>query len=120
MKRILVIDDDLLFSKVLAQLLERCGYKVTVAHNGKEGIDRYREETPDLVITDLIMPEKDGLETIAELRSEFPDLKFIALSGGDLHNLPLARKLGARHTFHKPFATEELLETIEEELGMSV
>jgi CheY-like chemotaxis protein len=119
-KRILVIDDDLFFSKVLAQLLERCGYEVTVAHNGTEGIDCYRKELPDLVITDLRMPEKDGLETIAELQSEFSDSKVIAISGGDPQNLPIARKLGARHTFVKPFDTEELLETIEEELGMSV
>ncbi len=122
MKHILVIDedDDLLFSRVLAQLLEGCGYKVTLAHSGEEGIKLCRKERPDLVITDLIMPAKNGLETIAELQSEFPDLKFIAISGGDFQGLFQARKLGARHTFVKPFDTEELLETIEEELRMSV
>ena len=115
-KSILVIDDDALFAKVLAQLLERCGYRVSVAADGTEGIARFRAETPDLVITDLILPGKDGLATMAELQQEFGDLKFIAVSGGDLNALPLARRLGARHTFLKPFDTEELLETIEEEL----
>ena len=94
MKSILVIDDDLLFSKVLAKLLERCGYRVRVAGNGDEGISRYREEVADLVITDLRMPDKDGLETIAELRKDNPDLKLIAISGGDQDELPKARKLG--------------------------
>ena len=117
MKSILVIDDDLLFSKVLVKLLERCGYRVRVASNGDEGISRYREEVADLVITDLRMPEKDGFETIAVLHKDNPDLKLIAISGGDQDELPKARKLGARHTFVKPFDTEELLETIEEELG---
>ena len=115
-KSILVIDDDALFAKVLAQLLERLGYRVSVASNGTEGIERFREQAPDLVITDLILPGKDGLATIAELQQEFGDFKFIAVSGGDLNCLPRARRLGARHTFLKPFDTEELLETIEEEL----
>lgn len=120
MKSILVIDDDLLFSKVLAKFLERCGYRVRVASNGDEGISRYREEVADLVITDLRMPDKDGLETIAELHKDNPDLKLIVISGGGQGELPKARKLGARHTFLKPFDTEQLLETIEEELGTTV
>ena len=120
MKSILVIDDDLLFSRVLAQLLERCGYRVTVANSGAEGLQRYREELADLVITDLKMPGTDGLETISILHHEHPELKVIAISGGDLDDLPLARRMGACHTFVKPFDTEELLETIEEELGTTV
>ena len=68
MKSILVIDDDLLFSRVLGQFLERCGYRVRVANSGGEGIDQYRKEVADLVITDLRMPAKDGLDTIADLQ----------------------------------------------------
>ncbi len=117
MKSILVIDDDLLFSRVLGQFLERCGYRVRVANSGGEGIDQYRKEVADLVITDLRMPAKDGLETIAELHQDNPDLRLIAISGGEQDELPRARRLGASHTFAKPFDTEELLETIEEELG---
>lgn len=116
MKSILIIDDDLSFTKALAHLLGQIGYEVSVAHSGQEGIDRYREKHADLVITDLVMPHKDGLQTVLELQSEFPDLKFIALSGDEVDKLPQARQLGARQTFIKPFATEELLETIEEEL----
>ena len=116
MKSILIIDDDLSFTKALSHLLEQIGYEVSVAHSGQEGIDRYREMRPDLLITDLVMPHKDGLQTVQELQREFSDIKFIALSGEALDKLPQARQLGARHTFVKPFATEELLETIEEEL----
>lgn len=116
MKSILIIDDDLSFTKALAHLLGQIGYEVSVAHSGQEGISRYRENPSDLVITDLIIQRQDGSQTVQELQSEFPDFKFIALSGENVDTLPQARQLGARHTFVKPFATEELLETIEEEL----
>ena len=119
MKSILVIDDDFLFSRVLGRLLERCGYRVRVASGG-EGIDQFRREVADLVITDLRTPAKDGLETISELHRDNPDLKLIAISAGEQDELPRARRLGASHTFAKPFDTEELLETIEEELGKAV
>ena len=116
LKSILIIDDDLSFTKALAHLLGQIGYQVSVAHSGPEGINRYRENPSDLVITDLVTQRHDGCQTVQKLKSEFPGFKFIALSGENVDTLPQARQLGARHTFVKPFATEELLETIEEEL----
>ena len=78
------------------------------------------KELFDLVITDLRLPQEHWLATIAELRSENPEPKLIALSAEDLNGHPAARKLGAKHTFIKPFDTEELLDAIETELGNSV
>jgi DNA-binding NtrC family response regulator len=121
MARILIIDDDVHILRMLRQTLERKGYEVIEASNGKEGIRLYREEPADLIITDLIMPEKEGIETIKELRRDFPQLKIIAISGGGRIGaeayLPMAKKLGAMRTFIKPIAREELLEAVRELLN---
>jgi DNA-binding NtrC family response regulator len=118
MKRILIIDDDTQARSMLRQALERAGYTVMEASNGIDGIKRYREDPADLVITDILMPEKEGLEIIRELRQEFPLLKVIAISGGGrtgkLDFLDIATKLGAVRTFHKPFALRELLDAVKE------
>jgi DNA-binding response OmpR family regulator len=82
MTKRLVIEDDDRLRTTLRKMLERSGYEVVVASNGKEGIKHFREAPCDLVITDLIMPEKEGLETIRELKEEVPDIKVIAISGG--------------------------------------
>src|SRR4030095_5251414 len=82
MTRILLVDDDEQFRSMLSQSLKRAGYEVTEARNGSEGIDLYRDHPSDLIITDLIMPEKEGLETIREYRKSYPDAKIIAISGG--------------------------------------
>lgn len=121
MARILIIDDDVHILRMLRQTLERKGYEVIEASNGKEGIRLYREEPADLIITDLIMPEKEGIETIKELRRDFPQLKIIAISGGGRIGpevyLSMAKKLGAMRTFIKPIAREELLEAVRELLN---
>ena len=118
MKRILVIDDDDQVRQMLKQMLEREGYEVIDAADGKEGIRLYRNEPTDLIITDIIMPEKEGLETIRELKQDFPDIKIIAISGGgrlDPGNyLEIARKWGVGRTFAKPFDRTELLEAIQQ------
>jgi CheY-like chemotaxis protein len=118
MTHILLIDDDEQFRTMLRQLMERNGYEVTEASGGKEGIRLYRESPTDLVITDLIMPGKDGIETIQELKKEFPDIKVIAISGGGRLGpqdyLHLAKMLGARRTLTKPINLTELLKAIEE------
>jgi CheY-like chemotaxis protein len=118
MTHILLIDDDEQFRTMLRQLMERNGYEVTEASGGKEGIRLYREGPTDLVITDLIMPGKDGIETIQELKKEFPDIKVIAVSGGGRLGpqdyLHLAKMLGARRTLTKPINLTELLKAIEE------
>lgn len=118
MARILIIDDDVQTLNMLRQMLEREGYEVMDAPDGKEGLKRYRENPTDLIITDLIMPEKEGIETIRELRRDFPDIKIIAMSGGGRvvpgDYLHMARMLGAQHTFAKPIEREELLAAVRE------
>jgi CheY-like chemotaxis protein len=118
MAHILIIDDDDQFRTMLRHLLERNGYEVTEASGGKEGIKLYRESPADLIITDLIMPDKDGIETIQELKKDFPDIKIIAISGGGRLGpqdyLNLAKMLGARLTLTKPIELPELLKAIEE------
>jgi len=121
MKRILVIDDDMQMRQMLTLTLERAGYVVVEAPNGEEGLMLYRQDPTDLVITDIIMPEKDGVETIVELRRDFPDAKIIAISGGsrgiDSQGcLSYVKGLGVSHVFIKPFDRKELLDVIQEQL----
>jgi CheY-like chemotaxis protein len=108
---------------MLRQLVERNGHEVTEASGGKEGIQLYRENPTDLIITDLIMPGKDGIETIQELKKEFPDIKIIAVSGGGRLGpqdyLHLAKMLGAQRTLSKPIELPELLKAIEELMNSS-
>ncbi len=116
-EHILIIDDERLMRSMLRRLLESKGYKITVASDGDEGMKLYRENPADLIITDLLMPEKDGLEIIRELRKENPDVKIIAMSGGGMIEpglfLDAAKKFGAIHAFSKPFENEVLFETVE-------
>jgi CheY-like chemotaxis protein len=120
MASILIIDDDLEILQVYSEILEREGYDVLAASDGREGMRLCRNRHVDLVITDIIMPEKEGLETIIELRRDLPHVKIIAMSGGGQigagQYLPLAEKLGAQHTLDKPFTAVELLEAISEVL----
>jgi CheY-like chemotaxis protein len=116
MKQILIIDDDSQFRLMLRRLLEKEGYEVHEADNGKQGLAAYRSMQTDLVITDIIMPEKEGVETIVALRKEYPSVKIIAISGGG-RNAPgdylmLARKLGAHATMEKPLNRSLLLEEV--------
>ena len=124
MKRILIIDDDIQIRQMLRQMLEREGYEVNDASNGAEGIELYRDAPFDLIITDIIMPEKEGLETIMELKGDFQYLKIIAISGGGRIDskdyLKIAKKFGADRTFSKPFDREELLAAIEKLLSNAV
>ena len=114
MVRILVIDDDDEFRSMLCTALAQAGYMVEEARNGQEGSQRQRMEPVDLVITDILMPEREGLETIQALRQEFPEIKIIAMSGGvgPLNFLPLARKFGALRTLQKPFTLQQLYEVM--------
>jgi len=118
MARLLLIDDDTQFRSMLKQLLERNGYEVIEASDGQAGIDLFRKSNIDLVISDLIMPEKEGLETIQELKEEFPDVKIIAISGGGRSNpasiLDTAAQFGAVQIFPKPVDREKLLGAIKD------
>ena len=118
MARILVIEDDNDVRESLRQVLEQVGYEVEEACDGEEGIERYREKQADLIITDIIMPKKEGIETITDLRVEFPDVKVIAISGGGRLGpepyLELAKGFGANRIIMKPFTTTEILEAVQE------
>ena len=117
MPQILIIDDEEQIRAVFREMLERSGYEVFEASNGEEGLMLQREQPADLIITDLIMPEKEGLETIRELRQEFPEVKIIAVSGGGrigpAQYLDVARKLGAACTLDKPVDLEKLLQAVQ-------
>ena len=121
MARILVIEDDEQVREVLRKMLEGAGYDVEDAPDGVEGVQTYKEDPADLVITDLIMPEKDGVETIRELQRDYPDVKVIAITGvrGSFSRIPAADNLGAKRIFVKPFSSKEMLEAVEEVLSDS-
>jgi len=118
MAHILIIDDDKDFRQMLHEMLEREGYSVSSASDGNEGIKLLKNKPADLVITDIIMPEKEGLETIMDLKRDYHDLKIFAISGGGRSHpgnyLITARHFGAMKTFMKPFHKNELLEAIRE------
>jgi DNA-binding response OmpR family regulator len=116
--RILVIDDDDQMRTLLRQVMEWAGYEVVEAGDGREGMQKQRKQPADLVITDLIMPEQEGLETITSLKKEYPEIKIIAISGGGRIGpeayLPAAQELGADKVFSKPFDVRELAETVKD------
>jgi DNA-binding response OmpR family regulator len=118
MARILVIDDDPQVREVLKQFLERAEYEVGVAPDGNAGLKLHRADPADLVITDIVMPEKEGLATIMEFRRHLPAVGIIAISGGGKigpHDyLNTAKAMGAQKTFSKPFDLQELLAAVRE------
>ena len=110
---VLVIDDDEAVHESLEMLLEVYGYQVVVARDGRQGLAAFRARAPDFVLIDLVMPVMDGMETIARLRRECPDVCIVAMSSGpgigNWGSLAAARKLGASHAIEKPFEPEKLL-----------
>lgn len=121
MPSVLVVDDEDQIRLMLRTALEQAGYDVIEGRSGKEAVDQYRRAPTDLVIMDILMPDKDGLESIIELRQEFPDAKIIAVTGGGAQDgtldfLDVARMLGATRAFHKPFELKDLLEAVDAEL----
>jgi CheY-like chemotaxis protein len=118
MKTILIIEDDVEVREYLENVLARAGYQVQSAANGKLGVAKCADHTFDLVITDIIMPEKDGIETIIDLRRGRPELRVIAISGGGRaepeNYLHSARLLGADRTLRKPFTNEDILGAVRE------
>lgn len=121
MARILIIEDDEVVREYLESVLSRAGYQCLSANNGRTGVELFNSNPTDLVITDIIMPEKDGIETIMDLRRKNSQLKVIAISGGGRaepeNYLHSAKLLGANRTMKKPFTNEEMLEAIRELLG---
>ena len=116
MLQILIIDDEEPVRIAFRNILERAGYEVEEAADGEQAIIVQRDNPADIIIADIIMPKKEGIETILELRQEFPSVPIIGISGGG-HIPPeeclyMARKAGAEYTFIKPVSPQELLSAI--------
>lgn len=124
MRHILVVDDDMMICDLLRRTLERAGYRVTEAHDGQMALNAHKAAPADLVITDMIMPGMEGIETIMEFRRLNPALKIIAMSGGGMGKgsdyLIMAKKFGAFHTLAKPFSIEKVTKLVAEVLGGAV
>lgn len=128
MTKVLIVDDEVDIREVLTRVLERESLEVRVAETGAEGLKKFREELADIVITDIIMPDVDGIEFIRSLRSEFPGTRIIAISGGGNMGplgyrpesisttayLVAAERAGANCVITKPFDREELMTKIRE------
>ncbi len=121
MARVLVVDDEEFIRFTLRQMLEKAGHEVIEAVNGQDALDAFQRTTVDLVITDIIMPEKEGIETIVELRRQRPDLKIIAVSGGGrtrtLDYLDIAERLGADSAIAKPLKRKTVMDAVNKALG---
>ena len=120
METVLIIDDEAPIRSMVRLVLERAGYSVLEAADGAEGIRVFRENPADLILTDLIMPNKDGIGLIIDLKKEFPAVKIIAMSGGGLNRpegyLRGAQKLGAACTLSKPLNRNDLLRAVKDTL----
>lgn len=115
-RKILIIDDDELIRMACRNLLQKAGYQTIEATNGNDGVSLFAKENPDLVITDMLMPDKEGLETISEIKALNKNAKIIAISGGgntkNMTFLGLARKLGAQATLDKPIKPAQLMQAV--------
>ena len=123
MAHILIIDDDVLICQLLRRILEQLGHRVTDAQDGRKGLYAFQADPAELVITDLIMPGMEGIETIMEMKRRFPGTKIIAMSGGGVGRgsdyLQMARKFGAHQILNKPFSVENLSKLVTEVLAVS-
>lgn len=123
MAKVLIIDDEADFREVIRTFLEIEGHEVVDAEDGEAGVIAARDNDPDLVITDILMPGMEGLEAIMKLMAMNPSIKIIAMSGGgrfqcDLY-LDIARNFGAVAAIGKPFMARELIALVQEQLGNS-
>ncbi len=123
MAKILVIDDEEQLRDLLTQLLTRDGHIVQIAFDGVEGMRIFKQFNPDLVITDIIMPNKDGIEVITELLCASPGTAIVAMSGGRRaitaeFNLESAEMLGVKGVLSKPFTRDQLREVVQHALGL--
>lgn len=118
MNRILLVDDDHELRRALVDALANAGYPTTGAANGAEALRAFRREPSDVVITDLLMPERDGFETLLDLRAETPSPKVLVITGGgDVlaeTYLRMARRMGATQVLAKPFSIRDLLAAVKD------
>ncbi|HZE61736.1 MAG TPA: response regulator [Burkholderiales bacterium] len=113
--RVLVIEDNADLNDYLRLALESEGYQVLAARNGKEALETLDGQEIDVVVTDLFMPEMDGIETIAALKRRLPGVRVVAMSGRPgVDYLKVARELGVAHTLRKPFEMDELLKALKD------
>jgi two-component system, chemotaxis family, chemotaxis protein CheY len=117
MSSVLVIDDDPAICLIVQQVLQRRGFEVSTAGDGQSGLSRFAELNPDLVIVDILMPGKEGIATILEMREAQPDARILAMTGGGSFAagevLRIAELVGADNSLKKPFAPTELIATVE-------
>jgi len=120
-RRVLIVEDDKPSRKMCAQLLKQGGYEVLEAENGRVAMEQLLRYTVDLVVTDMIMPVMDGVETILAIRRLYPDVKIIAMGASGLGPsescLKIARALGSHKTVIKPLISEEFLRAVQELVG---
>jgi DNA-binding response OmpR family regulator len=109
---VLIVEDDAELLQLMSRALQGAGHAVLTAGDGEAGLRLFRAEPPDLVVCDIVMPDKDGIELIPEMKAARPEVKLVAISGrqmiGALDVLGLARRMGADATLAKPFAMEAL------------
>ena len=122
MSDILIIDDDSEFREMLKTMMEMEGFNVATAEDGKIGVDLYRLKPTDLIVTDIVMPNQEGVETIYFLQKEFPDVKIIAVSGGGRGKASdyldsIKRLDSVKGTFQKPFNMDEFVNKVREVIG---
>jgi len=117
MSSVLVIDDDPAICLVVQQVLQRRGFEVSTAGDGQSGLQRFAELNPDLVIVDILMPGKEGIATILEMRENQPEARILAMTGGGSFAagdvLRIAELIGADNSLRKPFVPAELVATVE-------
>ncbi len=116
MGRILIVDDDAQIRQLFKRILEEKGHQVFIAVDGEDGIIQYKKEKPDLMLLDIIMPNKEGIEVIREITSEYKNAKIIAVSGGGkgkaVDYLSYAKHFGAKQIIEKPVSPSKLIESI--------
>ena len=119
---ILVVDDEDSVRELVKEMLSRDGYTIYEASNGQEAVDSFNEHPVDLILTDLVMPEKSGIDLIMQLKNENSQVKVVAISGGGgitgrFDYLPIAKLLGARAIIRKPFTMAEIRKAVSEALA---
>ena len=123
MARILLIEGEPHVRKLMKEILEEEGHEIIECDNGTDGVREYKRAAIDLVVLDVLLPDKDGLDTLRELKQHHDDVKVMAISGGFVQGaidmLPLAKRLGARHTLDKPFDLKMFLSAVKQLLDDS-
>ncbi|SRR5712692_8289160 len=121
MANILVVDDETILLTLMDTVLSRKGHEVVLAGGGHKGVEMFRQNHPDVVITDIFMPNRDGIEVVMELKRSCPRTTIIAMTGGGqrcmMEITSPAKLLGTDHILHKPFARESLVAAVNAALG---